>query len=29
MTLPGMLWMAVVHSPYAHATIKVNLSKAP
>jgi carbon-monoxide dehydrogenase large subunit len=29
MTLPGMLWMAVVRSPYAHATIKnVDLSRA-
>jgi len=29
MTLPGMLWMAVVRSPFAHATIKnVDLSKA-
>ncbi len=29
MTLPGMLWMAVVRSPYAHAKIKkVDLSKA-
>ena len=29
MTLPGMLWMAVVRSPYAHATIKkVDLSNA-
>ena len=29
MTLPGMLWMAVVRSPYAHATIKnVDLSQA-
>ncbi len=29
MTLPGMLWMAVVRSPYAHARIgKVDLSKA-
>jgi carbon-monoxide dehydrogenase large subunit len=29
MTLPGMLWMAVVRSPYAHAKIKnVDLSQA-
>jgi carbon-monoxide dehydrogenase large subunit len=29
MTLPGMLWMAVVRSPYAHAKItKVDLSRA-
>jgi carbon-monoxide dehydrogenase large subunit len=29
MTLPGMLWMAVVRSPFAHAKIgKVDLSKA-
>jgi aerobic carbon-monoxide dehydrogenase large subunit len=29
MTVPGMLWMAVVRSPYAHAKIgKVDLSKA-
>jgi carbon-monoxide dehydrogenase large subunit len=29
MTLPGMLWMAVVRSPYAHAKIvNVDLSKA-
>jgi aerobic carbon-monoxide dehydrogenase large subunit len=29
MTVPGMLWMAVVRSPYAHATIKkVDLSGA-
>ena len=29
MTLPGMLWMAVVRSPYAHAKIKnVDLSEA-
>ena len=29
MTLPGMLWMAVVRSPFAHATIKnVDLSNA-
>ena len=29
MTLPGMLWMAVVRSPYAHAKIgNVNLEKA-
>jgi carbon-monoxide dehydrogenase large subunit len=29
MTLPGMLWMAVVRSPYAHAEIKnVDLSQA-
>jgi aerobic carbon-monoxide dehydrogenase large subunit len=29
MTLPAMLWMAVVRSPYAHATIKnVDLSRA-
>jgi aerobic carbon-monoxide dehydrogenase large subunit len=29
MTLPGMLWVAVVRSPYAHARInKVDLSKA-
>jgi aerobic carbon-monoxide dehydrogenase large subunit len=29
MTLPGMLWMAVVRSPYAHAKInKVDVSKA-
>jgi carbon-monoxide dehydrogenase large subunit len=29
MTLPGMLWMAIVRSPYAHARItKVDLSKA-
>ena len=28
MTLPGMLWMAVVRSPYAHAKInKVDVSK--
>jgi aerobic carbon-monoxide dehydrogenase large subunit len=29
MTLPGMLWMAVVRSPYAHAKIKtVDISRA-
>ena len=29
MTLPGMLWMAVVRSPYAHANVeKVDCSKA-
>src|SRR5262245_11234416 len=29
MTLPGMVWMAVVRSPYAHATItRVDVTRA-